>query len=176
MPAGKYIGARVQRVEDPKFIRGKGQYVGGMVQPGMVHVAFIRSKHAHARIKSIDVSRARKLPGVVGVWTGKDTKDRFEPIRPAILTDVVPRFKPCAWYPMTFDKARFVGDILGVVAAESRYVAEDALELIDIDFEELDPVADPERALEGGGPLVHEEWGDNVMEHVGHTAGDVDRA
>jgi len=67
MPAGKYIGARVQRVEDPKFIRGKGQYVGGMVLPRMVHLAFIRSQHAHARIGNIDVTRARALPGVVGI-------------------------------------------------------------------------------------------------------------
>ena len=173
MPAGKYIGARVQRVEDPKFIRGKGQYVGGMVLPRMVHLAFIRSQHAHARIGNIDVTRARALPGVVGIWTGKDLKDRFEPIRPAIIPQVVPRFKACAWYPITWDKARFVGDILGVVAAESRYVAEDAVELVDIDYDELPIVSDPKKALEPGTALVHEEWGDNVMEHVEHSAGDV---
>src|SRR5581483_9179502 len=113
------------------------------------------------------------LPGVVGIWIGKDLKDRFEPIRPAIIPAVVPRFKACAWYPMTWDKVRFVGDIIGVVAAESRYVAEDAVELIDVDYEELPAVTDPEEAMKPGAPLVHDEWGDNVMEHVEHTAGDV---
>lgn len=176
MPAGKYIGARVQRVEDPKFVRGRGKYVDTMVLPDMVHLCFIRSEHAHARIKAIHVERARQLPGVVGIWTGKDTRDQLEPIRPAILSEVVPRFKACEWHPITFDKARFVGDILGVIAAESRYIAEDALELIDLELEELEPVSDPERALQPGGTLVHEEWGDNVMEHVQHGAGDVDKA
>lgn len=176
MAVAKYIGARVQRVEDPKFIRGSGQYVGDMALPRMVQLAFIRSQHAHARIKKIDTARARQVPGVVGIWTGEDTKDKLDPIRPAILTDVVPRFKPCAWYPVTFDKARFVGDILGVIAADSRYIAEDALELVEIDYEELEPVADVERAMTSGGPLVHEEWGDNIMERVEHSAGDVDGA
>ncbi len=176
MPAGKYIGARVQRVEDPRFIRGRAKYLDTLMLPGMVHLCFIRSKHAHARIKRIDTARARALPGVAGVWTGLETRDQFEPIRPAILTNVVPRFKACAWYPMTFDKARFVGDILGVVAADSRYLAEDAVELVDIELEELPPVADPEKALQGGGALVHDEWGDNVMEHIEHSAGDVARA
>jgi carbon-monoxide dehydrogenase large subunit len=176
MPAGKLIGARVQRVEDPKFIRGKGDYVGGMVLSGMVHLAFIRSRHAHARIRHVDAKRARNLPGVIGVWTGSDTKGVLDPIRPAILQDVVPRFKACEWHPVSFDKARFVGDILGVVAADSRYLAEDAVELVELDLEELEPVADPEKALDAGGPLVHEEWGDNVMEYVEHRAGDVDEA
>src|SRR5208282_4584369 len=112
MPAGKYIGARVQRVEDPRFLRGTADYVGGMVVPGMVHLALIRSRHAHGRIKKIDTTRARQLPGVVGIWTGADTRNLFDPIRTAILTKVVPRFKPCEWYPISFDKARFVGDIL----------------------------------------------------------------
>ncbi len=173
MPAGKYIGARVQRVEDPKFLRGTADYVGGMVVPGMVHLALIRSRHAHGRIKKIDTTRARQLAGVVGIWTGADTRNLFDPIRPAILTKVVPRFKACEWYPITFDKARFVGDILGVVAAESRYIAEDALELVDIELEELEPVADVEKAVLPGAPLVHEEWGDNIMEHVEHSSGDV---
>ena len=176
MPAAKYIGARIQRVEDPKFLRGTGEYVGDMLLPRMVHLAFIRSRHAHARIKKVDTTQARSLPGVVGIWTGQDSKDELDPIRPAILTDVVPTFKALAWYPMSFDKARFVGDILGVVAADSRYVAEDAVDLVEVDYEELDPVTDPERAMQPGSPLVHDEWGDNIMDHVAHSSGDVDGA
>ena len=176
MPGAKYIGARVQRVEDPKFIRGTGQYVGDMKLPRMVHLAFLRSQHAHARIKRIDVAQARQLPSVLGVWTGQDTKDQLDPLRPSVDRAVLVNYRPSVWHAMTFDKARFVGDILGVVAAEDRYVAEDAVDLIEIEMEELEAVVDTESAMRGEGALIHDDWKNNIMDFLERSEGDVDGA
>src|SRR5436190_6423803 len=176
MPGAKQIGARVQRVEDPKFILGRAQYVGDVARPNMAHLCFVRSRHADARIRRIDVSRARKAPGVLGVWTGQDTRERLRPYKPRILTDVAKSFKMSAWPLVAFDTARYVGDILVVIAAESRYLAEDAVELVEVDYEPLEAVVDVERAMRSGSPLVREEWGDNVMDVARYEAGDVDAA
>ncbi|HTY56144.1 MAG TPA: xanthine dehydrogenase family protein molybdopterin-binding subunit [Candidatus Binataceae bacterium] len=176
MPAGRFIGARLPRVEDPKFVRGTANYVGGIVLPGMVHLAFVRSRYAHARIRNVDVSKAKSLPGVVGVWTGQDTRDQIEPLRCIVNTNIVRNFKASDIHVVKFDKARYVGEILAVVAAESRYIAEDAVELIDVDYEELEPVFDVEKAMTKESPLLHEEWGDNIMDSAAHEIGKVDAA
>ena len=175
MAGAKYVGARVRRVEDPKFILGNSEYVADIKLRGTVELAFIRSHHAHARIRKIDVDRARRLPGVVGVWTGQDTKDRMEPLKSLVRSDIAANYRVSVCHPITFDKARYVGDILGVVAAESRYAAEDALDLVEVEIEELEPVVDPEQAMKGG-PRVHEHWQDNVSNRLEHRAGDVDDA
>ena len=173
MAVMQLMGARVQRVEDPRFIRGSGQYVGDITLPRMAELTYIRSQHAHARIKRIDTQRARKMPGVLGVWTGEDTRQSVGLMPSAVRADRVPSFKQSTWHPLAVGKVRYVGETLGVIAAESRYVAEDALELVEIEYEEIDPVFDVEQALNDGGSLVHDEWGDNVLDHMAGDSGDV---
>ncbi len=176
MAGAKYIGARVQRLEDPKFIRGRARYVGDLQRVNMVHLCFVRSRHAHARIRGIDLSRARSAPGVVGIWTGADTRERLGLMTPLINSELATTFKISPMPPMAFDKVRLVGDVVAVVAAEDRYLAEDAVDLIDVDYEPLEAVVDAEEAMRPGAPLVWDEWGDNIMDVGRNQTGDVDAA
>jgi aerobic carbon-monoxide dehydrogenase large subunit len=154
------IGAPIKRVEDPIFITGEAKYVDDLKLPGMAHVTVLRSPYAHARIKSIDTSKAAALPGVIGVYTGKD----FEQLNPL----------PCAWQAggaenfvaspraLEIDRVTFTGAGVAAVVAESRVVAEDALSLIDVDWEPLDVVVDAERAVEEGAQQLHEAAAHNI--------------
>ena len=168
-PAGNPIGfGNMKRVEDARFIRGQGNYVDDVNLPGMLHSAILRSPFAHARIKSIDVSAAQALPGVVAVLTGKD----LEAIpRPSLLGDNF------AWMPtlsydtqavLATDKVRFQGQEVAYVIAENRYIAKDALELIDVDYEPLDPVMDAKRAMDPDAPVIRDDKGqtDNSITDV----------
>ncbi len=142
--AGRYVGARVQRREDPRLLTGHGVYIDDVRLPGMLHAAFARSPLAHARIASIDAEPARALPGVVAVWTG-----------PELNGDTVGRlwdwstkdFAFPAVYALAEGDVCFVGDPVAIVVAESRYLAEDAVELIDVEYEELPAVVGREFAL-----------------------------
>ena len=130
MAAGRYIGRRVKRKEDPRLLTGKGLYVDDIHLPGMLYAAFLRPPYAHARIKFIDTSRAEKIPGVVGVFTGGYFKDRVAPLMTAwnlANSDL----KPVKWPVVAYDKVRFTGDIVAVVVAEDPYTAYDALEAIE---------------------------------------------
>src|SRR5690349_13604474 len=120
------IGASVRRVEDPKFVRGLGSYVGDLSLPGTLHVAFVRSPHAHALIRSVDHSAALACPGVAAAFSGRDLAARARPLRP--VADL-PGFQATDQYPIALDAARFAGEAVAAVLAESRYVAEDAAEL-----------------------------------------------
>ncbi len=164
----RYIGQPVERLEDPALLTGRTQFIDDVVLPRMLHCAILRSPHAHARIVAVDTSEAAKLPGVVAVVTGEDAKRWSNPTMTV----------PPGWgtHCLATDKARFVGEPVAAVAAVSRYVAEDALELIGVEYESLPAVADARKALEPGSPLLFEEHGHNVMLQKVFTWGDVDAA
>src|SRR3989440_5398266 len=154
------FGTSIKRREDPRFITGKGTYVDEVRVPGTTYAAFIRSPHAHARIARIDASAAKRLQGVVAVYTGKDLVDGG--VKPIPTGWLIPNIKIPAHYPLATDRARYMGDAVAVVIAESPYVARDAAELIDVEYEALPAVADPAKAVQRGAPAVHDEAADNV--------------
>lgn len=164
----RWVGRRVNRKEDASLLTGSTEFIGDVVLPGMLHAAILRSPYPHARIKSIDTSGARALPGVAAVVTGEDAERWTNPARSA----------PEGWGSrcIATDKVHFVGEPVAAVAATSRYLAEDALEQIEVDYGPLAPVVDPFAAMEDGSPLVIEENGTNVMMHRTFTWGDVDSA
>ncbi|MFC5994056.1 xanthine dehydrogenase family protein molybdopterin-binding subunit [Pseudonocardia hispaniensis] len=165
-----WVGRSIRRVEDPKFLRGRGGYLADLVTPGMLHAAVLRSPHPHARIVSIDIAAAAALDGVHAVITGAQAAE---------LTDPLPDFGPDpanhVWRCLAVDTVRYVGEGVAVVVADDRYLAEDALELIEVDYEPLPPVVDPEAALEPGASLVHEPLGSNLAYERAFDFGDVER-
>ena len=178
MAFAKLVGARVTRVEDARFLRGQARYVEGVRLPGMLHIAFVRSPHAHARITAVDVSRAAAAIGVRRVFTGADIATALRPMGQPFREEVFPPsvFKQCIWPCLAIGKVRYVGEPVAAVLAESRYLAEDAAELVDVEYAVLPAVVDPEAALTSGSALVHEEFGDNVVMRVSGGSGDVARA
>lgn len=164
----RYVGQPVKRVEDPSLLTGRTEFIDNVQLPGMLHCAILRSPHAHARIKSVDVTEAQRLPGVVAVVTGEDAARWTRPIGTA----------PPGWGTrcLAESKVRFVGEPVAAVAATSRYIAEDALEYIRVEYEPLPVVMDAFKALEPDSPLVFEENGTNVMLHRVFNWGDTDRA
>src|SRR5919201_6764247 len=148
------IGARMKRVEDPRMITGAAKYLDDLKLPGMAYVAVLRSPYAHARINGIDTQKAAAHAGVIGVYTGKD----FEHLNAL----------PCAWQAsgtenfvatpraLETDRVTFTGAGVAAVVAETRAAAEDALALIDVDWEPLDAVVDAEKAVAEGAPQIHE--------------------
>ena len=173
---GKMLGAQVRRVEDPRVLLGKTQYVDDLILPDMLAVAFVRSPYAHAKIANIDIQAALAKPGVACVLAGQDILETIKPLRVEFDTQKVPFHKSCNWHVLTPDKVRFVGDMVAAVVATDRYTAEDAADLVEVDYEPLDAVADMESALLADAPLVHEEWGDNVMERFEAQVGEVGKA
>ena len=131
-----WIGKSIPKVEDRRLLLGRGQYVDDMVLGRMLHAAVLRSPVAHARITSIDASKARELPGVVAVVTGQEALELLGP-----LPDFGPHPDKHVFRALAADKARFVGEPLAAIAATSRYVAEDARDLIEVEFEPLDPIS-----------------------------------
>lgn len=177
MATTRPFGASVRRVEDPRFLVGQSQYVEGIKLPNALGLAFVRSPHAHARIRSIDAKRALALPGVVRVLTGAEATKLCKPIRVEWAKSALQvKYKACDFHPIAVDRVRFVGDIVAAVVADDRYVAEDGVDLVDVDYEPLPAVIDTEKALEKNSPLVHEEWDDNVMLSSQIVSGDVAKA
>jgi carbon-monoxide dehydrogenase large subunit len=170
---GRYVGARVMRVEDPRFLAGRGVYLDDIEPAGTLHVAFLRSPHAHARIVSVDCTQARALAGVALVVTGEDLRD-LPPFTTTIATR--PETTTGTRHMLPLDRVRFVGEAVAAVVARSRAIAEDAAELIDVEYERLPPVLDAEAALAPGAPVLHEELGGNNFAHIEFEAGDVDGA
>lgn len=166
----RWVGRSIRRVEDRKFLLGRGGYLADRITPGTLHAAVLRSPHAHARILSVDTSRASSLAGVHAVITGADAAELCGP-----MPDFGPDPARHTWRCLAADKVRYVGEGVAVVVADSRYLAEDAVELIDVEYEELPPVVDPERALDHGAPLVHEALGSNCAYERTFDFGDVDR-
>jgi carbon-monoxide dehydrogenase large subunit len=172
-PPGR-IGARVKRGDDPRLLTGRGRYVDDLTLPRMVHAAFVRSLHAHARLVSVDLDRARRAPGVVGVLTGADAATLCKPYRGVLLH--YKGMKTGAMLPLAVDRVRYVGEPIVAIAAESRAAADDAAALIDIEYEPLPAVLSPDAALADGAPVIHPELGDNVLYETRLAAGDVERA
>ena len=154
MPSGSFMGNAVLRREDPDLLTGTARYVGDMSPEGTLHLAFVRSVMAHADIVSVDSEAARAVPGVVDVLTAADL-----PITPQHLFILLP--PEISRLPLA-DKARYVGDPIAVVVAESRAAAIDASELVEVDYGPLDAVIDPFEALEPGAPVVIEAHGSNL--------------
>ena len=160
------VGARVTRKEDKRFITGAGRYVDDMVVPGMKHAVFVRSPHAHAQIKKIDVKQAQGMPGVIGVLTGKELK--ADGIGNLICGWMIHSkdgspMKMGAWSPLAVDKVRYVGDAVVIVVAETKGQARDAAEAVEITYKELKPVVDAVKALEKGAPQLHPEAENNLI-------------
>src|SRR5688572_5948274 len=172
---GRIVGTSVPRKEDAKLLHGRGQFIDNINLPGQVWLAIVRSPFAHARVTRVDLSAARKLPGVVAAFSGAE-----------LASDWAGSL-PCAWpvteeirmpphFPLAADKARHVGDGVAVVVAETRALAKDAAELVEVEYEPLDAVADVAKALDEGAPLVHDDLGTNECYVWNLEAGEVERA
>ena len=170
------FGSGIRRREDPRLITGSAKYTDDIVLPGMLHAALLRSPYAHARIESIDTSAAEAASGVVAVYVGADTEGEIAPA-------------PCAWllpnsgltiadyHCIARDTVRYVGDIVAVVVAESRYEAYDALDLIEVDYDPLDAIVEPKQSAAEGAPQLHAEIKGNQAFHWTVTGGgDIDEA
>jgi carbon-monoxide dehydrogenase large subunit len=167
--AKKLVGQRVKRTEDPRLISGLGHYVDDINLPDLLHVAFVRSIYAHARINAIDTAAARALPGVVAVFTGEDLKDLgMVPVASQLEGLKIP-FHPA----LAVNKACYVGEPVVAVVATDRYIARDGADLIEIDYDPLDVVVDADAAVRDGSPLVHEELGSNVAFNWKLEGGDI---
>jgi carbon-monoxide dehydrogenase large subunit len=175
--AERYTGASIKRSEDPRILTGAGRYVDDIKLPGMLHAAFVRSPLAHARVLSVDVSAARALPGVAAALTGADLEAMTVPGPDALMalmgwTGPTPEFTLLAT-----DKVRFVGDPVAVVIAESRYLAEDGCELVEVEYDDLPPVTNASFALDPSSPPVFANLGDNIARlHSRSEFGDVSGA
>jgi len=179
----RHMGRSIPMREADPLLRGQGTYVGDLRFPGMLHAAVLRSPHAHARIRDVDASAALAMPGVVRVLTGEDIRDAIEPFPPSFEFHPTPwldAIKPVLKGPrarvLALDKVRYVGEPVAMAVAEDRYRAEDALDGIAVDYEELPPVADPETALEPDAVRVHEDADDNVVFHFSIAKGDTELA
>ncbi len=172
--AERYTGASIRRSEDPRILTGAGRYVDDVKLPGMLHAAFVRSPLAHAQVRSIDVSAARDLPGVVAVFTGAEIEDMTVPGPDPLVaffgdTGPTPEFTLLAT-----DKVRLVGDPVAIVVAESRYLAEDGCDLVEVEYDELAPVASAAAALDPASPPLFANLGSNIArEHPRAEFGDV---
>jgi carbon-monoxide dehydrogenase large subunit len=160
--AERYTGASIKRSEDPRILTGAGRYVDDIKLPGMLHAAFVRSPMAHARVLSVDVSAARALPGVVAVLTGTELEAITVP-GPDALTALIGGGGPTPEFTLlATDKVRFVGDPVAIVVAESRYLAEDGCELVDVEYDELPAVVNAAFALDPESPPLFANLGDNI--------------
>lgn len=172
----KFFGASVLRKEDPALLKGHGRYVDDVKLPGMLHGAFVRSPFAHATIKSIDKSAALALPGVVAVLTYSDLP---EPMRSRQLPLYVPHpaiqqsFMP---WVLANDEVCFAGEVIAIVVAENRYIAEDAVAVVDVDYDVLPASVDPRGAIQGGAALAHKDAKSNIVTQVPIKIGDTDKA
>jgi carbon-monoxide dehydrogenase large subunit len=168
----KIIGARIKRTEDPRLLTGLGSYTDDRQVARVLHVAFRRSEHAHARIVSIDCAAARAAPGVVAVLTAEDLAG----VKPLLATSRMKGYYATPILPLARHKVRHVGEAIVGIIAESRYLAEDAAELVEIAFEPLDVPGDAMEARRAVAPLLHEEAGTNVLVAREFKRGDVDAA
>ncbi|HEX9579834.1 MAG TPA: molybdopterin cofactor-binding domain-containing protein [Gemmatimonadales bacterium] len=169
------FGSGIRRREDPRLVTGKATYTDDVKLPGMLYAAILRSTYAHARLEKVSVGKAKKAPGVVAVYTGADLKDRVNPV-------------PCAWnvpncdlktppHPLlAVDTVRYAGDGVALVVAESRAAARDALDLIDVDYQPLPAVVNPEKATTAGAPQLHADVPSNKAFTWVVAGGDADKA
>jgi carbon-monoxide dehydrogenase large subunit len=170
--AEKLVGKRIKRTEDPRLIKGLAHYVDDIRLPDTLHVAFVRSMYAHAKINGIDTTEAAKAPGVVAVYTGKDIATKVGPVPCAAA---LPDLKVPDYRVLATDKALFVGHPIAAVVATDKYAARDAVELVAVDYDELPAVVDVEAAAKGGA-VIHEHFGDNIAYKLTSGEGDIDAA
>jgi 2-furoyl-CoA dehydrogenase large subunit len=172
MASPKWVGVPLKRKEDPRFLTGQGHYTDEVRLPGMFHAALLRSPYAHARIKGYRLSKARAAKGVVFILTGEDVARLGSP-----TSNMLPEpYSGIRDYCMAVGKVRYAGEPVAAVVAESKYLAEDAAELVQVDYEPLVPVLNMEEAGEPESPLVHDEMPSNVVWHKTFECGDVDAA
>src|SRR2546430_17013518 len=160
MAISRALGARIKRREDPRLITGTATYVDDIMLPGLLHVIFVRSPHAHAKVTAVDTEAARRAPGVAAVWTGEDVAARCGPlpIGPRIRDMKVPKR-----YPLVIDGVvRHVGDPVAVVVATDLAAARDAADLVEVTYEPLAAVIDVEAAMPADSPLIHPDLGTNA--------------
>ena len=167
------FGEPVKRNEDRRLLTGQARFIDDIELPGLLHAAFLRSQVAHARILRIDVSRALQRPGVIATYVADDLGDYWKPgpllVPPPPIAGAI--FHARTQVPLAREKVRHVGEPLVIVIAESRYIAEDALDDIDVELETLPAVVDLETALDAGSALVHDDLGSNVSAHVHQSKG-----
>jgi aerobic carbon-monoxide dehydrogenase large subunit len=170
----RYFGAPIRRNEDKRLLTGQALFIDDVELPGMLYAAFLRSQVAHARIRKIDVSKALQRPGVIAVYTAADLGAYWQAGPLLVPAPPIPRlaFNPRTQVPLAKDKVRHAGEPLAVIVAESRYIAEDALDDILVDIDELPAVVDLEGALSADATPVHDDLGSNVAAHARQTKGD----
>jgi len=173
--SAKVFGSGIRRREDPRLMTGIGTFTDDIVLPNMAHAAILRSPHAHARVIRIDTARARAAAGVLAVYTAADTEGALKPI-PCLWLVPGSDLKIGPYSSFAKDVVRYVGDCVAVVVAETRYQAQDALDLIDVDYEPLPAVVDPQRAVASGAPQLHPDIAGNQAFHWTVAGGDVDAA
>ena len=152
------LGARVRRVEDPRFLLGKARYIEDIELPGMLDAAFVRSPLAHAEVRSIDFAEALAQPGVAAARHGRDLATRAKPV---VSDAIVDGWQTSEFPSMAIDRVRFAGEAVAVVAADDRYLAEDGASLVEVDYEPLPPLASIEAALDANARPLHDGWKDN---------------
>jgi aerobic carbon-monoxide dehydrogenase large subunit len=170
-----YVGREFPSVTNSRLVAGRASFVDDLQLPGMTYAAILRSPYAHARIRSIDASRTERLGGVIDVVTGREITENMNPITEAYDTEAM-HAKSYRWYALCADRVRFVGEAVAAVVAEDKFTAYEALDLIDVDYEELPVVVDPDEAMAADSPLVEPEWGDNIMATRHIVLGDVETA
>lgn len=169
MDPNPLVGLPLRRKEDPRLLRGAGQYLHDLVLPGMLHLAFVRSPHAHAVIKATETARARTLPGVEAVFSAADLA--MQPIRTEFNGA---GYHDAAWPPLAGERARFVGDPVAVIVARDRYVAEDAVDLVDVAYAPLPVVSSVESARARDAQQVHDDVPGNIYFRRDYQQGDVE--
>jgi carbon-monoxide dehydrogenase large subunit len=168
----KLMGQSVKRIEDPRLLVGKGKYIDDIELPNLVFGEFVRSAYAHAYIKRIDTSQLVGKEGFVACFTAKDFEGKVNPL-PVPEEHGAPI--PLIW-PLARKKVRWVGEPIALVIANGRYIAEDLVSLIEVEYEPLPVVVDPERALDCTAPKLYEDWKDNLLKHAEIRGGDVEKA
>jgi aerobic carbon-monoxide dehydrogenase large subunit len=166
------VGKRLRRREDPRLLTGTATYVDDIQMPGMHHASIVRSPYAAARIRGIDVKAALETTGVVAVFTGEDTKH----LGPVPCGASLPGLRVPHHHVLALDRVYFAGHPVAVVVATDRYIARDAADLVEVAYDPLPAVADPEKAIAPGAPAVHPEWPDNIAFTYSQKGGDVDKA
>src|SRR5690242_10983254 len=166
------VGKKIRRREDPRLITGTATYVDDVKMPGMHHACVVRSPHAAAKIKNISTAAAAELPGVKAIFIGADVAA----LGPVPCAASLPGLRVPHHHLLAQDRVYYVGHPVAVVVATDRYIARDAADLVEVDYDILPAVADPEKALAKGAPAVHPEWPDNKAFTYHQDGGDIEKA
>src|SRR5215467_5303769 len=166
------VGKSIRRQEDPRLITGTATYVDDVKMPGMHHACIVRSPHGAARIRNIDIKAAAAMPGVAAIFTGADIKN----LGPVPCGASLPGLRVPHHHLLAQDRVYFCGHPVAVVVATDRYLARDAADAVEVDYEPMPAVTDPEKAIAPGAPAVHPEWPDNVAFTFHQDGGDIEAA